>query len=383
MELNEMNMQDVEARLAAVAEEIEAAGEVETVNALADEKRSLLARQAELKDLEERKAAAAALQAGTAQGITKEEDRKMEDVKRTFAIDSAEYREAFMKKLQGKELTPEERTAVVASAAIPTITMNKIIGVLENTPLIAAVDVTYIPGNVTYPAEGTINDAAWVDMGTAATDAEDTYSAINLTAYKLIKTVEITADVQAMAIDAFEGWLVQRLANKIAKAVDAGILNGGGTSSGQCLGIAVSKSTQDGTYTKTNMVWSDIPKIIGALHTEYLPNASFVMNRTMFYEKIMGLKTSTGAPVVTLVETQSPIKYNLLGFPVIVDDNCTSGDILFGDLKAYKFNFAKAPEVTSDDSVAFRTGSRVYRALALADGKLGDLNAIVRFIEKT
>ena len=383
MELKEMNLQDVEARLAAVAEEIEAAEEVETVNTLADEKRSLLERQAELKDLEERKAAAAALQAGTAQGITREEKRNMEDIKKTFALDSAEYREAFLKNLQGKELNTEERAAVVASAAIPTVTMNKIIGILENTPLVAAVDVTYIPGNVTYPAENTINDAAWVAMGTAATDSADTYGAVTLGAYKLIKTVEITADVQAMAIDAFESWLVQRLANKIAKAIDAGILNGGGSTSGQCLGIAVSKSTQDGTYTKNGMKWSDITKIIGELPTEYHPNAKFVMNRTMFFTKIMGLQTSQGAPVVTLVETQSPIKYNLLGYPVIVDDNCTSGDILFGDFKAYKFNFAQAPEVKSDDSVAFRTGSRVYRALALADGKLGDTNAIVRFIEAT
>lgn len=382
MELKEMNLQDVEARLAAIDEEIEAAGEVETVNTLADEKRSLIERQAELKDLAERKAAAEAIQTGAITGTIKEE-RKMEETRKTFGVETAEYREAFFKKLQGKELTAEERGAVTASAVIPTVTMNKIIGVLEHTPMIAAVDVTYIPGNVTYPAESSIADAAWVDMGTAATDSADTYTSINLTAYKLIKTVEITADVQAMAIDAFESWLVQRLANKIAKAIDASIINGGGSSSGECLGICVSKSTQDGTYTKTNMVWSDIPKIIGALKTEYLPNASFVMNRPMFYEKIMGLKTSTGAPVVTLVETQSPIKYNLLGFPVIIDDNVTSGDILFGDLKAYKFNFAKAPEVSSDDSVAFRTGSRVYRAMALADGKLGDVNAIVRFIEKT
>ena len=40
------------------------------------------------------------------------------------------------------------------------------------------------------------------------------------------------------------------------------------------------------------------------------------------------------------------------------------------DLKeGYKFNFAKAPVVDRDESVAFRTGSTVYRAMALADGK--------------
>ena len=111
-------------------------------------------------------------------------------------------------------------------------------------------------------------------------------------------------------------------------------------------------------------------------------NAKFVMNRNLFWNKIMGLESSDGQPVV-VADPQSPAKYNILGFPVIVDDNCTTGDILFGDLKAYKFNFAKAPEVKSDDSVAFRSGSTVYRAMALADGKLADANAIVRFIEAT
>ena len=381
MELNEMTLQDVEARLSAIDGEIESATEVEAVNALAEEKRNLIERQKTLADLAQRKEDAKKLEQGIVRGKIHEEGKKMEE-KRTFAVDSAEYREAFLKNLQGNELSVEERAAVTASAAIPTVTMNKIIGILEQTPLIAAVDVTNIPGNVAYPAEGTCNDADWVAMGTAATDKADTFTTVSLGAYKLIKTVEITADVQKMAIDAFETWLVNRLANKIAKAIDAGIINGGGSTSGQCLGIAVSKSTQDGTYTKTTMKWSDITKIIGTLATEYLPGASFVMNRPMFYNKILGLTNSQGSPIV-VIDPQSPAKYNLLGFPVIVDDNVTSGDILFGDLKAYKFNFAQAPEVKSDDSVAFRTGSRVYRAMALADGKLGDVNAIVRFIEAT
>ena len=381
MELKEMTLQDVEARLSAIESEIEAATEVDAVNALAEEKRRLLDRQAELKDLAERKEVAQKLESREITGNKIEETKKMEE-KRTFAVDTMEYRDAFMKKLQGKELDVEERAAITASAAIPTITMNKIISVLERTPLIAAVDVSYIPGNVTFPVENAVSEAAWVAMGTAAEDGTANLTSVSLAAYKLIKTVEVTADVQAMSIDAFEGWLVDRLANKIAKAVDAGILNGSGSTSGQCLGIRISKSTQDGTYTKNTIKWSDITKIIGTLKTEYLPNASFVMNRNLFFNKILGLENSQGNPIVVL-DPQAPAKYNLLGFPVIVDDNSTTGDILFGDFKAYKFNFAKAPEVTSDDSVAFRTGSRVYRAMALADGKLADTNAIVRFIEAT
>ena len=381
MELNEMTMQDVEARLSAIESEIEAANEVEAVNTLAEEKRNLLDRKAELKDLAERKADAKAIESREITGNKIEENTKMEE-KRTFAIDSVEYRDAFLKKLQGKELDVEERDAVTATAAIPTITMNKIIGILERSPLVAAVDITYIPGNVTYPVESSVGDASWVAMGSASTDSADSLTSISLAAYKLIKTVEITANVAAMAIDAFESWLVERLGNKIAKAVDAGILNGGGSTSGQCLGITKTKATQDGTYTNTKIKWSDITKIIGTLKTEYLPNASFVMNRNLFFNKVLGLENSQGNPIV-VIDPQAPAKYNLLGYPVIIDDNSTTGDILFGDLKYYKFNFAKAPEVTSDDSVAFRTGSRVYRAMALADGKLADANAIVRFIEAT
>ena len=381
MEIKEMTLQDVEARLSAIEGEIEAAEEVEAVNTLAEEKRSLLDRQAELKDLAERKAVAKAIESREITGNKIEENIKMEE-KRTFAVDTTEYRDAFMKKLQGKALDEAEARAMTASAAIPTITMNKIISTLERTPLIAAVDVTYIPGNVTFPVESQFDDANWVAMGTASIDGTDTLGSISLAAYKLIKTVEITADVQNMAIDAFESWLVARLANKIAKAVDAGILNGSGSTSGQCLGIRISKATQDGTYTKNTMKYSDITKIIAKLPTEYLPNASFCMNRNMFWNKIEGLENSQGSPVVVM-DPQAPAKYNILGFPVIIDDNSTSGDILFGDFKAYKFNFAAAPEVSSDDSVAFRTGSRVYRAMALADGKLADTNAIVRFIEAT
>ena len=156
MELKEMTLQDVEARLASIDGEIEGATEVEAVNTLAEEKRGLVERQKELKDLAERKADAQKIAQGIEPGKLHEEEFKMEE-KRTFAVDSVEYREAFLKNLQGKELDAEERAAVTASAAIPTVTMNKIIGILENVPLVAAVDMTYIPGNVTYPAENTVN----------------------------------------------------------------------------------------------------------------------------------------------------------------------------------------------------------------------------------
>ena len=369
---------DIEVRLSAIEQEIQAEGA--DVKALAEETDALMEeRQGLLDEIETRKATlakVAALPKSEVEPVIIQEEKEMEQ--RTFAVESAEYREAWLKKLQGKELTIEERDAMTASSAIPTETMNMIIHKLELNPIIAAVDMSYIPSNVTFPAEDTVNDANWVEMATAATDSADALTAITLGAYKLIKTVSITADVQAMSISAFESWLVSRLANKIEKAVDAAILVG--TGSNQATGIITTKTTADGTWASAGIGYADVLKIVAKLGSEYRADAKFVMNSDMFFAKVLGMVDTQKQPIVKLADGgQGSPAYRLIGFPVIVDDNCTSDNILFGDLKAYKFNFAKAPEVSSDDSVEFRTGNRVYRALALADGKLGDTKAIVRY----
>ena len=305
------------------------------------------------------------------------EEKKMEN---RFAIDSPEYREAFLKNLQGKELTAEERTAVVGAAAIPTQTMNEIVHRLELNPMIGAVDLTNIPGYVTYPAESVVNEANWLDMGVGATDSTDALAPITLGAYKLIKTVEITADVDAMSIDAFEAWLVSRLINKIEKALDAGILKGTGTT--QATGIVTTKATADGTFKRAGIKWGDICGIMGALPGQYHPNASFCMNPTLFFGKVLGMVDTAGQRIV-VNEPQAARKFNILGYPVIVDANCGAEDILFGDFKAYKMNLAKGIEVKKSEEAEFRKGSSVYRAMTLADGKLADVNAIVRYVATT
>ena len=381
MKFDDWNVEQLEARQAELAgldtesattEELEErAGELEAIKA------ELEAREKAAKEAEEVRQEVAESRLDPVIKEFKTEERTM-----NYEVNSPEFRSAWLRNLQGKELNAEERAAVTATAAIPTQTMNEIVGKLELNPLIAAVDLTQIPGYVTYPAEGTINDAAWVAMGSSATDSADTLAAVTLGAYKLIKTVEITADVDAMSTDAFESWLVARLANKIEKALDAAILNGGGSTSGEALGIKTTKSTADYKYTKTAMTWKDLTAVMGKLPGQYHNGASFVMPPALFFGEVLGMTDSTGNRVV-VADPQEPRKYNVLGFPCIVDGNAATDELYFGDLKAYKLNLAKAIEVKSSEDAAFRTGSNVYRAMTLADGKLADANAIVRAIRST
>ena len=380
MNLTELNVEQLEAR------QTELAGmdtDSATTEELEERANELEAIKAELKAREERAAAEEALRQEVAAGkdpVVREFN--MEEKKMNYEINSPEYREAFLKDLQGKELTAEERAAVTATAAIPTKTMNEIVGKLELNPLLAAVDLTQIPGYVTYPAENSINEAAWVAMGNAATDSADSIQAVQLGAYKLIKTVEITADVEAMSIDAFESWLVARLANKIEKALDSAILNGGGADSSMATGIKVTKSAQDGTFTRAGITWKQLTEIMGKLAPQYHANASFCMSPTLFFGKVLGMVDSQNNRVV-VNDPQEPRKYNILGFPAIIDGNAGTEELYFGDFKAYKLNLAKGIEVKKSEEAAFRTGSAVYRAMTLADGKLADANAIVRYIATT
>lgn len=367
-------IEEIEARKVQIAQEVETEGA--DLNALEAEARALNEEVQSIKDAAEKRAAireAVANGNGVVIETIESEERKMEN--RTFAVDTVEYRNAFLKNLMGKELDVEERAAMTATAAIPTITMNQIVSKMERSPIIAAVDVTHIPGNVSWPVDSTSNAANWVAMGTAATDAADALSAVNLSAYKLIKTVEITANVEHMSVDAFEYWLVDRLANKIMRAVAAGIAAGSG--SNQATGL--SSITATGSYTNGGITFGDVMNIIAALPAEYADNASFVMSRATFYGNVLRIDDTADHPIV-IADAQAPAKFNILGYPVIIEDS-VSTDIYFGDLKeGYKFNFAKDPTVDRDESVAFRTGSVVYRAMALCDGKPTG-KGIVRYTE--
>ena len=378
-------MKEIRSRMAEIEKELEAPNA--DLAKLEEESRALAD---EYKELEERKKAAEErrriLDGAVEDGITIRRAPQAAE-ERTFALDTPEYRTAFLRNLRGETLSAEERTAVTASAAIPTQTMDKIIGRLKEYPILSAIEIMHIPSNVDMPVEGTVTDANWVAMSTAATDGADTLSTVSLSAYKLIKTVEITADVKAMAIDAFEDWLVSRLVNKIHKTMAISVIKGTGTS--QAKGIHTTLSTKTGTFTKAGMTYKDLMKIIGSLATEYAYNASFVMPRKVFYEEVLGMVDTTGKPVV-VADPQAPGKFNVLGYPVIIEDACvitTTSDsgstntdnVFFGDFFEYKWNFAQDIEVAQDTSVGFRTGSVCYRAMCLADGKLADENAIVRY----
>lgn len=299
-------------------------------------------------------------------GVKKMAEFNVNELEKEELIATAEYKNAFLKKLQGKELTQLENTAVSAASVIPTETMNKIIEKMEYiAPILAKVSVSYIASNLTIPAEDVTNDASWVAMGTASTDSADSTTSISLAAYKLIKTIEIGADVSVMSIPAFEAYLVNKLSKKMAKALENAIING--TGSGQPTGLLASGIiTNTGTYTMAGMTYTDLLAIIADLpDNDYRAGASFLMPSALFYSDVLPALTDKGSGL----DVQAVQQGKIAGYDVILCDRMAAGTVVFGNLENYAMNFAQGVEIKSDASVGFRTGSTVYRAMALVDGK--------------
>ena len=377
MNIEEMTMDEIQERMKAINEELK--GECD-IDALTAEFDALEARAAVIKETAEKRSALIRRIASGDEGSVVERHEEKEKImeERKMTPETVEYRDAYMKSLMGKKLTVEERAALTDAAdIIPTETLNKIYGKLEENPLIRELDALRIPGYVQVPYAKTVYDASWIAIASASTDSADVVDSIALSAKKLIKTVEITADIQAMAIPAFQDWLVSKLAQKMEAAICAAVMNGAGSTTVP-EGILHKVTGQTAITTVSVAAVADL---MGKVAPAYHNDAVFVMTPATFFGKIVPLAEDSNGILV-----MNGIDYRLLGHRVILDANANciakgesttaSDHILFGSLrKGYVWNYGEGISIEADQSVAFRSGSTVYRAMALCDGAVADEEA--------
>lgn len=303
---------------------------------------------------------------------------------------TAEYRSAFFKRLQRKPLEDLEKRAMTsastsAGAAIPTQTMDMIIGQLrESDSLLGLITLTNVPSLTSFPVENVVNDASWVSEGSDSTSSSDSLKAVSLAAYTLIKTIKITAQVARMSIDAFETWLVNALVRKLRAACDKAIISGTGTNQPTGLDTLTWNATNSVTVAKAATVTYDNLVDLEALVGEsFINNAVWACNRKM-KATLLKLKDDQKRPLFERA-VEDGFVGTLLGYPVRLDANVKDGEMYFGDWKSgYVMNFAQPIEIASSEEAGFMSGSVVYRGMALADGKpTGVAGALVKLVQGT
>ena len=339
MNLDEMNLQQVEERLAALDVEVREATEAEAVEKAAEEKKGLLTRKAELVDLEQRKKTALELTAGTkAPGKIIEERKAEPKMENKIERGTEEYRIAWLKQLQGKELTEMETRALTGgTSALPDQTANKVIDILLDTvPMLNEIELFRVPGSINIAVEVTAPGATREAAGGAVTASTAELRQVTLNGYNMNAFIRLGADLAQQAVPAFEDWLTRKLADAIAIKIENFIINGDG--SGDPKGIDKYVTTWD-VSDGTGVDWTgssgsalavdDLDKAIGLIPAKYDQAAKFVMSKKTFYTNVVNLTDVNNLPVVE----RDGRTFYVRGYPVVFSSYVADGVIYFGDFK--------------------------------------------------
>lgn len=383
-----MRLQEIEKRLAEIKNMITTRGAELTTAELAELEKEVNAlteeRAAILDAAEKRNTLLANIAGNTENGATVVRSfagstEKTEDEEARF---KRSYRNAFIKRLMGRKLTEVEQrdfssAADSAGAVIPEETENMIVTKLkEIAPLMDEITLLNIAGSVKFAVEGTINDAAIHTENGAITAASDTLVAVTLAGYEIVKLVRISATVATMSVNAFEAWLTDMLAEKIAEVIENCIINGDGSDEPAGIeSITFTNGTNAVDYASTKPTTAELYKLIGLLASRHARRAKFVMNRKTLWDDIMPLRDDAKAPIC---KEDGRGGYMIMGYPVKLSDMATVGAVYFGNLKAIVGNLAQGIKVDASAASGFAYNAVDYRGTAIFDCKVSDSAAFVK-----
>ncbi len=372
MEIENMKMEDIEVRMEEIRGLIDAPdADLTALNAEVDQ---LTQRKADIiKAAEDRKALEAkVLESGKTVRTFEKENKKMNE---NFAVDSVEYRNAWVKSISGRDMSVEERAALTsAGAVIPTMTINAVWDkLIKPAELLSRIDVSQFPNYVRFPKATTVNGATGQAVGATITESSDVVGYTDLTPFEYVKLLTVGADIEHMAIGALHDWIVDNLVGSIRYAINADVLTGAGTAG--CKGITATVSASATALpAAASLAKKDILAIMAALGANYHQGAIWIMTPSMFYSEIMPM-TSLNDYVIN-----DGFARKLFGHDVVLMSEAlvsSKETIFFGDPKAYKLNIFKALEVKPFETAT--TTNIQWRGATMADGELIDANAFVRF----
>lgn len=306
----------------------------------------------EFKELEKRKATIDGINMGT---IPATEIPNPVAARADVASDSEkEYRAAWLRSIRGLELSDAETRALTTAAgsvgsAVPTITQNKIIEkVKQYCPLLDKIDLLRVPGGVKVPAEGTTTDAKTHAQGATITADADTLVEVTLAGFEVTKLVTISKSVEKMSIDAFENWLVNKIARKIAEKISQLIVYGSGSGEAQGFDKITWTAANSVTVAKAaSLTAADVKTLVGLLNGGY----------------------DNGV-------------YRVMGYPVSFDDRITAHEGYLCNI--YRGYIGNMPEdITVTSQFVTRENAYDFLGCAMFDGKVQATEAFVKVIKAT
>ena len=383
MKFDEMNAEQLEARLAELTDETSE----EKRDALDND--ALEARITEMEairaELDARKQAhadeeqrAEEITRMKGEPIIESEERKMYDV------NTAEYRDLWLRNLQGN-LTDEEKRAYASNTtnAVPTMVSDKFFEKLVKlAPMLSEITLLRVAGNLKFVSEGVRNSADAGHTENSANDpSADTTVSVTLGGYEFLKILQISRTAKLMSIDAFEGWLVNMLTGDIARSIDNYIINNG--TNGFVTKVAWTTDVNQVVNTQ-GYTYGNICDLIAMLPAAYDPEAKFLVNKKTLYGDIAQIVNSSGDPIF-VPDTVNGLGGRLMGYPVLVDDYVSTANkaLYLGKWTDIVGNLSEDIHVDSNESAGFTANAIMYRGVAVFDSQPAKTDAFVRLVSTT
>ena len=310
-----------------------------------------------------------------------------------------EYRKSFMNYImKGAPLmnTPAQTTTGEVGAVIPRTVVNKIVEKMEKVGnILNLVTRTYYKGGVVVPTSSAKPTAAWVaERGTTDTQ-EKVVSSVTFAYNKLKVQVAVSLEVDVVTLDIFEKTIVEQVSQAMARALDAAIINGRGTTTyHEPEGIILSSNlvsgqnvdvTEGNAFTYTDLIG------VEALLPEGYDDAIYVMNKKTFVSQVLGMVDEQGQPIARVDSgIDGKPAYTLFGrkveftsaLPAYVGGS-VSADTIVGFLfrmEDYMLNTNLQPTISKYTDQA--TDDEITKCIMLADGKVVDNNSLVTITVK-
>ncbi len=384
--IQELNLKQVEERLSQLDIEVREMNDVAKIEEATEQKKALLERKAELEEIEKRKSIALGLENGELEGkvIEERKDEKNMILDKENILASKEYRSAFFKTLQRKELNEAEKRAMTsasnsAGAAIPTQTANILVQkMFDVAPLLSEITLLRIAGNVTV-ATGLERDSAYQHAENAnITASSDVLASITLAGYEFFKLVSISKTVETMSIDAFEDWLTDAIFEDIALKIENVIIYGNGSSAPGGLASITFTAGTNLISTTASISYKDICDLMTYPEKGLRKGAKFLCNSTFVYTHLAGIKDDQKRPIFVESMTDG-VPSRLMGKELLISDEVNDDELYYGQFKKIFGNLSSDIAVDVSKESGFRNGTIDYRGSAIFDCKVAAPRAFGKF----
>lgn len=348
--------EEIEARLAAIRTELDTDGA--DIDALTEEVRTLKAELQELDKAAEKRAALRATVAAGAGEVVRTFGQSTED--RPYGVDTEEYRTAWLKHLQRRELTPaEQRAFTVSGGAISKLVVNDIMSVVrDHAPLMERISMVYSGAKITYYVEGTNTAAADHTENATISPAADTVTAVELSPAEIVKMVQVSDAAQQMSVPVFNSWLSRTLGEAIARKINEKIITAISTAAASA-----------GTAIDAASVQTLLGTVKGA-------GVAVLCNRKTLYTKLLPIQDNSKSSIVRFDGTYATAR--VYGVEVLVDDNVADNTVLAGDMT--KAVGAMGEDINVRQAYDIDTNSYKYLGVALFDTKVGINAAFAKLV---